>query len=294
MKSTVDREGQEPRVKRAVVRWRVQTMSGSGEIRQRPDQLAGEEPMEIRLAGQPFSVTMRTPGQDFDLVAGFLLSEGVIRGAAQIQRMDFGRGIGADGQRDFNTVEVTLAPGVALPDASMARHVYTSSSCGICGTASIEAVRKSSSFDVSTDPFTVSVQDVLELPSRLRSHQPHFDRTGGTHAAALFADDGEGGLALLSSAEDVGRHNAVDKVLGNALLQGHLPLRGTVLQVSGRASFELAQKALMAGVPILSAVSAPSSLAVQLAQEQGLTVVAFNNGRTLNVYCHAVRISSAG
>lgn len=280
-------------MKRAVVRWRVQTMSGSGEIRQRPDQLAGEEPLEIRLAGQPFSVAMRTPGQDFDLVAGFLLSEGVIRDAEQVQRMDFGRGIGSDGLRDFNTVEVVLAPGVALPDASMARHVYTSSSCGICGTASIEAVRKASSFTIATDPFTIPVQSILGLPSRLRAHQPHFDRTGGTHAAALFTDDGEGGLTLVSSAEDVGRHNAVDKVLGKALLQGQLPLRGAVLQVSGRASFELAQKALMAGVPILSAVSAPSSLAVQLGEEQGLTVVAFNNGTTLNVYCHAGRIRSA-
>ncbi|RMB61252.1 formate dehydrogenase accessory sulfurtransferase FdhD [Tessaracoccus antarcticus] len=280
-------------MKRAVVRWRVHTMSASGPARQRPDQLAGEEPMEIRLAGRPFSVTMRTPGQDFDLVAGFLLSEGVIWHPEQVSRMDFGTGIGADGLRDYNTVEVTLAPGVALPDISMQRHVYTSSSCGICGTASIEAVRKASHHDVMTDPFTVDVAEILALPTLLRAQQANFDRTGGVHAAALFTQDDSGHLRLVSSAEDVGRHNAVDKVLGGALLRGQLPLGGAVLQVSGRASFELAQKALMAGVPILSAVSAPSSLAVQLGAERGLTVVAFNNGRTLNVYTHEHRIRAA-
>lgn len=278
-------------MKRAVVRCRVQTMSASGEVRQRPDQLAGEEPLEIRLAGRPFSVTMRTPGQDFDLVAGFLLSEGVIWEADHIRRMDFGTGVGPDGLKDFNTVEVTLAPGVPLPDTSLERHVYTSSSCGICGTASIEAVRKASQHEVKFDPLSVHVTDVLELPSRLRRVQPNFDRTGGVHAAAVFAQDADGrGLTLVCSAEDVGRHNAVDKVLGKAVLQGWLPLSGTVLQVSGRASFELVQKAAMAGVPIISAVSAPSSLAVELGVERGLTVVAFNNGSTLNVYSHPDRV----
>ncbi len=281
-------------MKRAVVRCRVQTMSASGETRYRPDQLAGEEPLEIRLAGRPFSVTMRTPGQDFDLVAGFLLSEGVVWDTEQIRRMDFGPGIGADGLRDFNTVEVTLAPEVALPDTSMERHVYTSSSCGICGTASIEAVRKASHHDVKHDAVTVDVRTILALPSRLRAEQSNFNRTGGTHAAAIFMDDdGSGDLRLIASAEDVGRHNAVDKVLGKALLQGRLPLRGSVLQVSGRASFELAQKAVMAGVPILSAVSAPSSLAVELGTERDLTIVAFNNGKTLNVYSHEDRIKPA-
>lgn len=278
---------------RAVVRKRVQTMSASGAARHKPDQLAGEEPLEVRLAGRPFSVTMRTPGQDFDLVAGFLLSEGVVWEMEQIRRMDFGPGIGPDGLRDFNTVEVTLAPEVALPDTSLERHVYTSSSCGICGTASIEAVRKASHHEVMHDPLTVDVRTILELPARLRVEQTIFDRTGGVHAAAVFVDDGAGKLTLLSFAEDVGRHNAVDKVLGRALLQGHLPLRGAVLQVSGRASFELAQKAVMAGVPLLSAVSAPSSLAVELGVERGLTVVAFNNGRTLNVYSHEDRIRPA-
>lgn len=281
-------------MRRAVVRCRVQRMSASGEVSQRPDQLAGEEPLEIRLAGRTFSVTMRTPGQDFDLVVGFLLSEGVIWDAGQIRRMDFGPGVGPDGLKDFNTVEVALAPGVSLPDLSLDRHVYTSSSCGICGTASIEAVRKASHHEVKFDPLSVPVTDILELPTRLRAEQTNFDRTGGMHAAAIFVRDGEGdGLRLLSAAEDVGRHNAVDKVLGSAVLQGLLPLRGTVLQVSGRASFELVQKAAMAGVPILSAVSAPSSLAVELGTEQGLTLVAFNNGSTLNVYSHPDRIRSA-
>lgn len=286
-------EGWVTKVKRAVVRCRVQTMWASGQVRQRPDQLAGEEPLEIRLAGRPFSVTMRTPGQDFHLVAGFLLSEGVIWDTGHITRIDYGPGVGHDGLKDFNTVEVTLAPGLSLPDTSLERHVYTSSSCGICGTASIEAVRKSSHHEVKFDPLTVLVTDILELPSRLRAQQANFDRTGGMHAAAIFArDEDSGGLRLLSAAEDVGRHNAVDKVLGSAVLQGLLPLRGTVLQVSGRASFELVQKAAMAGVPILSAVSAPSSLAVELGIEHGLTVVAFNNGSTLNVYSHPDRIRS--
>lgn len=282
-------------MKRAIVRWRVQRMSASGATRQAPDHLAGEEPMEIRLAGRPFSVTMRTPGQDFDLVAGFLLSEGVIWSREQVRQMDYGPSIGADGMRDFNTVEVTLAPGVALPDTSMERHVYTSSSCGICGTASIEAVRKASHFNVALDPLTVPVQEILALPARLRVGQANFDRTGGVHAAALFTrDDATGELNLVSLSEDVGRHNAVDKVLGKAFLQGQLPLTGAVLQVSGRASFELVQKAVMAGVPILSAVSAPSSLAAELAEEQGLTLVAFNNTETLNVYTQQHRIESAG
>lgn len=278
---------------RAIVRCRVQTMSASGEVRHKPDQLTGEEPLEIRLAGRPFSVTMRTPGQDFDLVAGFLLSESVVWHGEQIRRIDYGSSIGTDGLRDYNTVDVALAPGTALPNTSMERNIYTSSSCGICGTASIDAVQKASHYDVATDPLKVGVQDILDLPSRLRVEQTNFDRTGGTHAAALFADEGSGGLRLVASAEDVGRHNAVDKVLGSVLLRGLLPLRATVLQVSGRASFELVQKAVMAGVPILSAVSAPSSLAVKLGTEQGLTVVAFNNGRTLNVYSHSDRIRSA-
>lgn len=279
---------------RAMVPCRVTRMSASAAPVQRPDQLAGEEPLEIQVGRRAFSITMRTPGNDFDLVAGFLLSEGVIWRADQVSRMDFGRGIGPDGLRDFNTVNVTLSSGVSPPDASLERHVYTSSSCGICGTASIDAVRKASHHRVAHDPVVLDVRDVLELPARLRGEQPNFDRTGGVHAAALFTDDGTGALHLVCAAEDVGRHNAVDKVLGNALLQGQLPLEGSVLQVSGRASFELAQKAVMAGVPILSAVGAPSSLAVDLGVEQGLTVVAFNNGATLNVYSQPRRIRPAG
>ncbi len=281
-------------MKRAVVRWRVQTMSATGEVGHKPDQLAGEEPLEIRLAGRPFSVTMRTPGQDFDLVAGFLLSEGVIWDAGHIRRIDYGPGVGANGLRDFNTVDVTLSPEVSAPNISLQRHVYTSSSCGICGTASIDAVRKASHHEVKFDRLSVSVTGVLGLPARLRAEQPTFTRTGGVHAAALFmGGNSSGDLRLISAAEDVGRHNAVDKVLGRAALHGLLPLTGTVLQVSGRASFELVQKAAMAGVPVLSAVSAPSSLAVELGDELGLTVAAFNNGTTLNVYSHPDRIRSA-
>ncbi|MDT0165466.1 formate dehydrogenase accessory sulfurtransferase FdhD [Actinotalea sp. AC32] len=275
-------------------RWRVQRMTASGPVRDRVDALAGEEPLEVRVHGTPFTVTMRTPGADVDLVAGFLVSEGVVRAADDIASVDHRAGIGSAGERDYNVVDVRLAPGVALPDPSLQRHVYTSSSCGVCGTASIEAVRKVGAFDLTTDVAVVRLDHLLALPDRLREEQTLFGRTGGVHAAALFVPDDDaapGGAPRLACVrEDVGRHNAVDKVVGWALRDGLLPLRGAVLQVSGRASFELVQKAAMAGVPVLSAVSAPSALAVELADELGLTLVAFNRGETLNAYTHAHRL----
>ncbi len=285
---------------RVTRRWRVLRLSGAGESRERADVLAGEEPLEIRLHGAPFTVTMRTPGDDFDLVAGFLVSEAVVAGRDQIARMDYRSGIGASGERDYNVVDVHLAAGVGLPDTSMARHVYTSSSCGVCGTASIEAVRKVSPHDVSADPTTYRLERLLALPDRLRERQEVFGRTGGVHAAALFVPAGSPGvsagpdpeLALACLREDVGRHNAVDKVVGWALREDRLPARGGVLQVSGRASFELVQKAAMAGIPVLSAVSAPSALAVELGEELGLTVVGFNRGEQLNVYTRADRVET--
>jgi FdhD protein len=276
---------------RVTKRRRVQRLSASGPVRDRVDQLAGEEPLEVRIGGTPFTVTMRTPGHDFDLVAGFLVSEGVVRRAQDVARMDYRGAVGPTGERDYNVVDVRLAPGVEPPDTSSHRHVYTSSSCGVCGTASIEAVSKVSSHDVAADGRTVRLEHLLALPDRLREGQDVFARTGGVHAAGLFipADDG-GAPRLVCLREDVGRHNAVDKVVGAVLRDGGLPVPGGVLQVSGRASFELVQKAAMAGIPVLSAVSAPSALAVELADDLGLTVVGFNRGDALNVYTHAHRV----
>jgi FdhD protein len=276
---------------RVTKRWRVQRMGPSGVVRAGADQLAGEEPLEIRVHGTSFTVTMRTPGHDFDLVAGFLVSEGVVHAGGQIVRMDYRAGIGATGERDYNVVDVRLAPGVAPPDTSMQRHVYTSSSCGVCGTASIDAVRKVSSYDVAADRSTVRLDHLLALPDRLRERQEVFSSTGGVHAAALFAPPADGGAPeLVCVREDVGRHNAVDKVIGWAVREGRLPAAGGVLQVSGRASFELVQKAAMAGIPVLSAVSAPSALAVELAHELGVTVVGFNRSERLNAYTHTDRL----
>jgi len=274
-------------------RWRVHRLGRDGQTAQRADVLAGEEPLEIRIGGVSYSVTMRTPGNDFDLVAGFLVSEGVVAAAGQIRQMDYRSSVGPTGERDYNVVEVHLAPDVAVPDTTLPRHVYTSSSCGVCGTASIEAVRKTSRYDVTSDPGGLSLEHLLALPDRLRQGQAVFGRTGGVHAAAVFvpaADGGEPALACLR--EDVGRHNAVDKVIGWAVRESLLPLRGSVLQVSGRASFELVQKAAMAGIPVLSAVSAPSALAVELGEELGLTVVGFNRGEQLNAYTRQDRIRS--
>jgi FdhD protein len=193
----------------------------------------------------------------------------------------------AGGTQTFNVIEAQLRPDVPMPDTM--RHVYTSSSCGICGTDSIDAVRKTLHFDPSQDPLRIPVDILAELPERLREAQGLFDKTGGVHAAGLFKVDGTD-PELLCLREDVGRHNAVDKVVGWALRQDLLPLSGAVLQVSGRASFELVQKAALAGIPVLSAVSAPSSLAADLAAETGLTLVGFSRGHSLNVYAGRERL----
>ncbi len=264
-------------------------LDGSGTeypVRFKEDVIAAEEPLEIRLGGRSFAVTMRTPGDDFDLVAGFLVSEGVIREASELVSLRFCAG-GPDEAQTFNVVDAQLRPDVPLPETM--RHVYTSSSCGICGTESIEAVRKTLHYDPSADPLKVPVDALASLPDKLREAQAVFDKTGGVHAAGLFRL-GDGEPELLCLREDVGRHNAVDKVVGWALRQGLLPLRGTVLQVSGRASFELVQKAALAGIPVLSAVSAPSSLAIDLAVETGLTLAGFSRGHSLNVYAGRDRL----
>jgi FdhD protein len=257
-------------------------------VRHREDVLAVEEPLEIRLGRMSFSVTMRTPGDDFDLVAGFLVSEGVIWSADQLVSLRFCAGEDENGMQTFNVVEAQLRPDVPLPDTG--RNVYTSSSCGICGTDSIDSVRKSSHYSPQDDPVTVDAHVLASLPALLRESQRVFEETGGVHAAGLFRINDDGAVQLLCLREDVGRHNAVDKVVGWALREGLLPLRGTVLQVSGRASFELVQKAALAGIPVLSAVSAPSSLAVELAEASGLTLAGFSRGTSLNVYAGDARV----
>ncbi|PYC84700.1 formate dehydrogenase accessory sulfurtransferase FdhD [Streptomyces tateyamensis] len=268
-------------VRRPVLRLR------DGSPTQRPDTLAAEEPMEIRVGGRPLTVTMRTPGDDFDLAAGFLVSEGVLHHAEQLAAIRYCAGATADGGNTYNVVDVALAPGVAAPDASLERNFYTTSSCGLCGKASLDAVRTTAAWTVAEDPLRTTPEVLATLPDRLRAAQRVFDTTGGLHAAGLFTATGE----LIAAREDVGRHNAVDKVIGHALRQGLLPLRDTILMVSGRASFELVQKAVMAGLPLLAAVSAPSSLAADLAADSGLTLVGFLRGTSMNVYSGAERLT---
>ncbi|MCV2490511.1 formate dehydrogenase accessory sulfurtransferase FdhD [Geodermatophilus sp. YIM 151500] len=246
----------------------------------RPDTVAAEEPLEIRLRGEPLAVTMRTPGHDFDLVHGFLATEGVIGSADDVAGLRYCEGVDDEGRNTYNVVDVDLADGVEPPDTALDRNFYTSSSCGVCGKASIDAIRTKTRHDVAADAVRLPLSVLLALPDRLRAAQQVFDRTGGLHAAGLFTAGGE----LVALREDVGRHNAVDKVVGDAVRAGRLPLAGHVLMVSGRASFELTQKAAMAGVPVLAAVSAPSSLAVELARDAGITLIGFLRGDGCNVY----------
>ncbi|NYJ04774.1 formate dehydrogenase accessory sulfurtransferase FdhD [Petropleomorpha daqingensis] len=252
----------------------------------RPDTVAAEEPLEIRLGGAPLAVTMRTPGDDFDLVHGFLATEAVIRSADDVAGLRYCNSVDDDGRNTYNVVDVDLAPGVEAPDTALDRNFYTSSSCGVCGKASIDALRTKTAFDIAADPLRLPLEVLLALPDRLRAAQQVFDKTGGLHAAGLFTADG----SLVALREDVGRHNAVDKVVGDAVRAGRLPLAGHVLMVSGRSSFELTQKAAMAGIPVLAAVSAPSSLAVELARELGITLVGFLRGDGCNVYSCPERI----
>jgi FdhD protein len=251
------------------------------------DVLTVEEPLEIRVGGRPLAVTMRTPGHDFDLAAGFLVSEGVISRGEHFSTARYCAGATVEGLNTYNVLDVTLAPGVAPPDPSLERSFYTTSSCGLCGKASIDAVKTQSAFEVRDDPVTIDASALAGFPDILRAEQAVFEKTGGLHAAALF--DAESGRMLVLR-EDVGRHNAVDKVVGWAVKEDLLPLTGTVLMVSGRASFELTQKALMAGIPILAAVSAPSSLAAELAAESGMTLVGFLRGASMVAYAGAERI----
>jgi FdhD protein len=255
----------------------------AGEMARRRDTLAVEEPLEIRLNGEPYLVTMRTPGNDIDLVRGLLYSERIINKRADITLARYCAGSDADGVNSYNVVDVTLAS--QITPTAVRRNVMTTSACGICGTTSIDQVLREVPYQADHE-FGVAAELVLSAPVRLRQQQRAFDRTGGLHAAGLLGLDSE----MRCVREDVGRHNAVDKVIGWAIERQLLPLRQMILAVSGRASFELTQKAVLAGIPVLAAVSAPSSLAADLAEEAGLTLVGFVRGETMNVYTHAERI----
>jgi FdhD protein len=258
----------------------------AGQTSMRTDRLAVEEPMELRIGGRALVVTMRTPGHDIELVHGFLLTEGVIGSVSEVVTARYCDSVDERVRNTYNLLDVALAPGVAAPDSRVERNFYTTSSCGVRGKASLDAVRLRSRFSPADDSCQISSQTLFTLPDVLRASQRLFDSTGGLHAAGLFTGEGQ----LLVVREDVGRHNAVDKVLGWALLNDRVPARGCLLMVSGRASFELVQKAAMAGIPLLAAVSAPSSLAVELAADAGLTLVGFLRGTTMNIYAGAERI----
>jgi FdhD protein len=249
------------------------------------DTLAAEEPLEIRVDGAALAVTMRTPGNDFELAAGFLHTEGVIDHPDQLLTLRYC--VGEDEQQEFNVLNADLAPSAPGRSAAGERNFTTTSACGLCGKASIDTVRARARFDVRDDGVRVLPGVLASLPDRLRAAQRVFDRTGGLHAAGLFTPEGD----LECLREDVGRHNAFDKVIGWAVLEGRLPLGGRVILASGRASFELTQKALMAGIPVLASVSAPSTLAVALAEEAGMTLVGFLRGSTMNVYTGEERLT---
>jgi FdhD protein len=266
---------------------------GPGGATSGDDQLAVEEPMEIRVvfgpeerrASQSLSVTMRTPGHDFELAAGFLRTEGILERPEQIREIEF-CGPPAPGRETSNIVRVDLDPGVALDLERLQRHFFTTSSCGICGKASLDALEVPDLAPLDPDRPRIRGESIHSLPGALRSSQPVFERTGGLHAAGLFDASG----TLLAVREDVGRHNAVDKILGRSFLDGKTPLADVLMVVSGRTSFEILQKALAAGVPMIVAVGAPSSLAVDLAQRFGMTLVGFASPERFNLYAGLQRI----
>ena len=277
-----------PPLRKNVASARVLAVNGQGPI-ERADRIAAEEPMEIRVGGPgqepgPVAVTMRTPGGDFELASGFLFTEGLVRARDEIERVAYCDL--PEEEQNWNVVTVRLA--AAFDHESVRRNFFSTSSCGICGKASLDDVAVRCE---SVGPGPVVGKSVLSsLPASLREGQRVFEQTGGLHAAGLF--DAEGGL--LSIREDVGRHNAVDKVIGEALLAGRVPLSDRILLVSGRASFEIVQKAAVAGVPIVAAVSAPSSLAVEAAERFGMPVVGFVRDDRFNVYSHPERVAFRG
>lgn len=261
-----------------------------GKILPRLDQLTTEEPLEIRLVlpKQTVAVTMRTPGNDFELAAGFLYGEGIVSNREDICRISYCVDSKVDGEQRYNIVNVELRDGL-IPDLQpLERHFYTTSACGVCGKANLEALRLRDFPAIPTCP-EISADLIYTLPDKLKAAQRVFSSTGGLHAAALFDINGQ----LLSVREDIGRHNALDKLIGAAFLNGELPFKDRILLVSGRSSFEILQKSLAAGVPIVCAVSAPSSLAVSLAQEFGITLIGFLRGERFNLYAGKERISAS-
>lgn len=257
-----------------MLRWR------NGKIICGPDELVIEEPLEIRVRGRAISVTMRTPGHDDELAAGFLCTENIITAARHILKI-----LTCDRNEKGNLVNVQLAPDVPVDFERLTRHVFASSSCGLCGKATIDAIAQQ--FPAVTSDIRFSGQLIASLPQRMRLSQTTFQRTGGLHAAAIFDEQGE----MMVLREDVGRHNAVDKVLGRAVLNRWLPLDRHILLVSGRLSFEIMQKSLAAGLPLVAAISAPSNLAVEFAQQNGQTLVGFLRDDRMNVYTHTLRVS---
>ena len=270
----------------------------NSKIETRSDYLATEEPLQIRLDNlkQTLAITMRTPGADFDLAAGFLYSEGAIRNREDIEKinycLDSQSGSRFQGRRDleaeqgYNIVNVSLKPGLLSNLPALERHFFTTSACGVCGKANIESLKIKGYSQVASN-LIITPQIIYNLPDRLRQAQGIFTATGGLHAAALFDRAGQ----LLKLREDVGRHNALDKLIGSAFLADELPLNNSIVMVSGRSSFELVQKCIVAGVPILCSVSAPSSLAVSLAKEFELTLIGFLRGERFNIYSGIKRIS---
>ena len=265
---------------------RVRVVEG-GKARVRPDVLATEEPMEIRLisgdAKQTVAVTMRTPGSDFELAAGFLYGEGIVSSRDDIKKISYC--VDVDAEQQYNIVNVELHKGREYDLRPLERHFYTSSACGVCGKESLDQLEIRGCSAAPPGP-EVDADVITSLPDKLREQQGLFDSTGGLHAAALFDTEGN----LLALREDVGRHNATDKLVGWALLGGKLPLSEHLVQVSGRSSFEILQKCLTAGVPIVCAISAPSSLAVDVARQFGITLVGFMRGERFNVYAGFERV----
>ena len=258
-----------------------------GQAQPRSDVLVAEEPLEIRInahgVDHQISVTMRTPGNDFELAVGFLTTEGVIANKQDIDQVRYC--VGGPAEQHYNIVTVALRAGVSFDADRLKRNFYTTSSCGICGKASLEALAMNEPPPIPAGP-NVGSDTLTQLPERLRESQKIFEKTGGLHAAGLFEPDG----TLIASREDVGRHNAVDKLVGWMVLEGRFPAGERMLAVSGRASFEIMQKALAAGIPIVAAVSAPSSLAVDVAQRFGITLAGFVRESSLNVYAGKERV----
>ncbi|PKV80376.1 formate dehydrogenase accessory sulfurtransferase FdhD [Nocardia fluminea] len=267
---------------RVTARRKTTRLSPAGRI-ERPDTLAVEEPLEIRVDGRSLTVTMRTPGNDIDLVHGFLFGEGIIASAEDLVTARYCAGTDSEGHNTYNVLDLRLRNPVPIHT----RNFLTTGACGLCGKTALDDVRTHSRFPIPHDAVSVSIDALTDLPKQLRAGQKLFDATGGLHAAGLFTTDG----TLLVLREDIGRHNAVDKVIGWAVRENRVPAHDLVLVVSSRASFELAQKAVMAGIPILAAVSAPSALAVDLAAESDLTLIGFLRAESMNIYTGEHRVT---